>query len=126
MEWFGTMNEIKQKRAKAGGEIGPNGESYKGGAFIATTKKAKGAVKKWKPSHTEIEKGVYVESRENQVSIYRQLSGVEIFIEGEFRFNNDLRGDWQIPAVVKSRRAMINAFNSGMRWKIIGADSFTA
>lgn len=29
--------EPKQKRAAKGGEIGPNGEHYKGGAFIATT-----------------------------------------------------------------------------------------
>lgn len=29
--------EPKQKRAAAGGEIGPNGEHYRGGAFIATT-----------------------------------------------------------------------------------------
>lgn len=31
----------KQKRAKVGGEAGPNGEFYKGGAFIATTQKPK-------------------------------------------------------------------------------------
>lgn len=30
-----------QKRAKNGGEIGPNGEAYKGGQFIATTDKPK-------------------------------------------------------------------------------------
>lgn len=30
-----------QKRAKSGGEIGPNGEHYKGGAFIATTEMPK-------------------------------------------------------------------------------------
>lgn len=31
----------KQKRAQKGGEIGPNGEHYKGGAFIATTEMPK-------------------------------------------------------------------------------------
>ena len=33
--------EPKQKRANAGGEVGPNGEHYKGGAFIATTEMPK-------------------------------------------------------------------------------------
>lgn len=32
-----------QKRAAAGGEYGPNGEWYKGGAWIATTEEPKGA-----------------------------------------------------------------------------------
>lgn len=35
------MDNGLQKRAKSGGEIGPNGEWYPGGAFIATTDHAK-------------------------------------------------------------------------------------
>lgn len=36
-ELVAKQEEPKQKRAAAGGEFGPNGEHYKGGAFIATT-----------------------------------------------------------------------------------------
>lgn len=48
--------EPKQKRAAAGGEIGPNGEFYKGGAFIATTdmpKRLKDKIKKEAGDGTE-------------------------------------------------------------------------
>ena len=40
--------EPKQKRANAGGEVGPNGEHYKGGAFIATTELPKAIKDKFK------------------------------------------------------------------------------
>jgi hypothetical protein len=36
-------NEVGQRRAKAGGEFGANGEWYEGGKFIATTDRAKQA-----------------------------------------------------------------------------------
>ncbi|CAB4165006.1 hypothetical protein UFOVP822_5 [uncultured Caudovirales phage] len=40
-ELVSKQEEPKQKRAAAGGEMAPNGERYKGGAFIATTEMPK-------------------------------------------------------------------------------------
>lgn len=48
---------MPQKRAKIGGEIGLNGEPYKGGAFICTTERGKGA--KRKAATRKVEVGPY-------------------------------------------------------------------
>lgn len=47
------MTNDGQKRAKIGGEFGPNGEWYKGGAFIATTDAPKSAKPEPRPEDPE-------------------------------------------------------------------------
>ena len=58
---FTGSQETNQKRAAAGGEIGPNGEFYKGGAFIATTdlpKKIKIRIQKHATGQEQFDIGV--------------------------------------------------------------------
>jgi hypothetical protein len=69
-----------QARAKAGGEIGPNGEWYKGGAFIATTelpKKQRDKLSKMVGDGlVEVSKGVRKRQTPGMFSPYRNLVGV--------------------------------------------------
>ncbi len=115
---------MKQKRATTGGEIGPNGEFYKGGAFIATTEKPKGPIKTHMPRKVEIERGVYVMDKENEVSVYRQIAGVEIRSGEIFIFNPNLRNEYNTPEAVQLRKTHIEAYNAGFRWKNILTGEF--
>ena len=71
-----------QLRAKKGGQIGANGEFYKGGAFIATTDKySKGHPKPKKQGKVEIQPYVWeIPPSENAISIWSQIQHFVKFI----------------------------------------------
>lgn len=67
-----------QKRAKAGGEIGPNGESYNAGAFIATTdmpKKVKAKIAQAAAGKVVIEPGKWGVPNSGELSILDAIGG---------------------------------------------------
>lgn len=78
---------MTQKRAKRGGEIGPNGEHYNGGAFIATTTLGKMARtnKAKKPRKVEVEPYKWEMEREGFRTIWSFFAGFEkVLITGDF------------------------------------------
>ena len=63
-----TGGGMEQKRAKAGGEYGPNGEWYSGGAFIATTdmpKKVKEKISRASRGAEQVEPGYGANKRQD-------------------------------------------------------------
>lgn len=122
------MSETR-KRAKTGGEIGPNGESYKGGAFIATTDKPKGSPqKKEKPTGKE-QIRPYVWALPPADGMRATLSGIggihPITKPGkELRFTGELNMVYmerQFPEcltqAIAYAKACIQAYNRGGVWK---------
>ena len=76
-----------QKRARKGGEIGPNGEHYNGGAFIATTTLTKlpAKTKRTGPRKVQVAPYEWVEPREGFRTIYSAFAGFErVLITGDF------------------------------------------
>lgn len=111
-------NEIKS-RASKGGEIGANGEFYKGGQFIAKTDAPKKrSVKRTGTGKQQVEPYKWEVAPEGKKSLFAMLAGMEIFNRAEmnFSFNSELRLDFALPEVVEKRMARIAAFNSGERW----------
>jgi len=117
---------MRQPRAKQGGEVGPNGEFYEGGKFIATTDHAKSRVGRKTTGRVETESGIWVEGREGWRPLFGKLAGVEEFVRplNQFRFNSRLRIHYAEPAVIEQRHAMIAAWNAGKRW--ISSDTSSA
>lgn len=117
-----TTNDTTPQRAKKGGEIGANGEFYKGGAFIATTDHPKGQpIKRSKVKKQEVEPFNWtVPPEEGLKSLYGVLGGVEFYDKETktFKLNHLLTGRnyYASPEQVKERKYRIAAFNSGMRW----------
>ena len=111
-------NEINQARAKKGGQIGANGEFYKGGAFIATTDHQKRLpVKRVKIRKQQVENYVWVLPPEGFKSLFGVLGGVEDFENGKFVFNERLsKSYYGSPEQIEERRFRIAQFNEGKRW----------
>lgn len=65
--------------AAKGGEIGVNGDAYKGGQFLPSTNKPKGKAKARKAPRVEIEPGVFAETAPGIVSLYGQIAAVVTF-----------------------------------------------
>ena len=107
-----------QKRAKQGGEVGPNGEFYEGGKFIATSDHAKRLGGRKSTGRVELERGIWVLGRAGWRPLYGQLAGIEAWNAKttSFSFNTNLRLSYASPDVVVRRRAMIAAWNAGKRW----------
>ena len=129
-----------QKRAAKGGEIAPNGEFYKGGAFIATTDKAKGKPQNRGSGRVEIAPYTWDQCPEGSFSIYRAIAGIHgifsydynqekraaenCFVElrPNMRYleSMGLSGD-EVRNELKRLADMATAFNCGKRfWKIKG------
>lgn len=117
-----------QKRAKAGGEIGANGEFYDGGKFIATKDNAKKAPAPKKPSRGyEIDNRVFAQDApEGYLTLYSVLAGIHCrngnefspnytYLEGFTRLNPDVDSD----AFVFEEMCRIDAWNAGNRWRRI-------
>jgi hypothetical protein len=72
----GSVGGVRQVRAKVGGEIGPNGEYYKGGAFIATAnlpKKVKQDIHKKGSGKVEVEPYKWEVPQPGQMSIFTKM-----------------------------------------------------
>jgi len=79
------MNDEVQPRAKAGGEFGPNGEWYEGGAFIATSERTrKGGTMRREPTAEELER-IAAERAEHEARVARHTAWITARIE---RFTN--------------------------------------
>lgn len=110
---------MTHSRARAGGQIGANGEFYEGGKFIATTDHPKNQVRQKKGTGREqIELGRWEPCPEGHRPLFGQLAGLELIDRGQqrFTFNPDLRGMYAEPDVIEQRKRMIEAFNAGKRW----------
>ncbi len=114
--------QTTKRQAKAGGELGANGEFYKGGAFINTVpenpkgnKLSKKATRK-----QEVMPYVWEVAPEGKMSLYRMLAGFEIGnrdrVNPKFTFNSDLRNEYATPEYIVIRKSRIEAFNAGEHW----------
>ena len=116
--------KMTHSRAKAGGELGANGEWYEGGKFINTVaKNAKRAAKEANASSRKqnVNAGVWeVAPVAGKLALFPMLSGMEIpnrdRSNWQFTFNPDLRGAIATVEFIAIRKARIAAFNAGERW----------
>jgi hypothetical protein len=108
-----------QPRAKKGGEFAPNGEFYEGGKFIARTDKSKNLAAKKPTGRCQIENGVWVEKIEGRLTLWSVLAGIEFFNRenNTFAFNSELRLNFAEPEQVAQRKAWIESWNNGERWR---------
>lgn len=110
-----------QKRARAGGEIGPNGDWYPGGAFIATTdmpKKLRQKLEKMgdKPNGIQVANREFQQRESGMFSPYQRLVGSAIGPDG--RLNEDYLSNSynKLPAeFVEQVRIFAERFRSGER-----------
>jgi len=115
-----------QARAKAGGEEGPNGEWYPGGAFIATTEMPKAARFKRDQAakgRKEIEPYKYEVPPAGELAIYSNLGpGVALQVSGKDAANwsvNEayLRSHQKADDVVVSQaKGMLEKYRTGERY----------
>ena len=103
-------------RAKKGGEIGANGEFYKGGAFIATTDRPKGQPKKkYKASGKQI-----IDYGTWEVPVDESMKSIFSFVQGVY--GNCHTGEINEQAVsfagedIKKIESLIARFRNGERW----------
>ena len=68
-----------QRRAKAGGEFGANGEWYEGGKFIATTDHVKLPPVKWEPSLAATAEALAREERSRRVAAPADAASVTVW-----------------------------------------------
>lgn len=107
------------KRAKAGGEVGANGEWYEGGKFINTVPenpKREGG-RPSKPRKVEIEPFVWVVVAEWRQTIYTRLSGVYgKVIDGRMVLSvNPQTLDYFGDTMAEVER-LAERYNAGERW----------
>ena len=107
-----------QRRAASGGEIGKNGEAYKGGQFIANTDHPKGQPKAKKVRKSEIRPWVWAERPSpDHRAICEMLGGVD------FKYNHDTgKLSPSQKNVSQARLDLAEAFNNGNMWCIYNKD----
>ena len=107
-----------QKRAKAGGEIGKNGEHYAGGTFLPNTTLAKMTRTVAKGSRkVEIEPYVWVAS-EGLKSLYQRIAGLVGTINRDGVAVND-QNDTALAYLGYTRQQaqeLCDRYNNGERW----------
>jgi hypothetical protein len=109
---------MTQKRAKAGGEIGKNGEHYAGGTFLPSTTLTKMTRTVAKGSgKVEIEPYVWVAS-EGRKPIYRLLAGIVATIGRDgVAVNNQNDTALQYLGYTRQQaQALCDRYNQGERW----------
>jgi len=118
-----------QRRAKAGGEFGANGEWYEGGKFIATTDHPKSQRRWTKPTgKQEVGPGKWVrppETADNVIAVglYKAIAGVETRLTtGDYTLNQNLKGRFATEEAINERRAYIDAWNKGALWRLMAVD----
>lgn len=108
---------MSQNRAKAGGQVGTNGEFYEGGKFLPATEKPKGKPVKRGSGKQEIEPYLWAVAPEGKFSIYRRLAGIYGKVVGGVMVLTinpvTLAYYQQDEAEV---RALAERYNAGERW----------
>ncbi len=108
-----------QARAKAGGEIGPNGEPYPGGAFIATTdmpKKARANIEKWSKGKVQVDGYAWEVPEPGRMAILDKLGGTAMDPKnGEVNYSY-LEYQQQPPEYVAMIEEIAEKWKSGERW----------
>jgi len=122
---------MTQKRAKKGGEIGPNGEVYPGGSFIATTDRPKLSPVKKRTGTGKMEIRPYVwivPPKEGLRPTMCGIAGIHPIHESgkDLRFTGKLNTTYmnyqfgddpkRLEREVSTHLSRINAFNAGGVW----------
>ena len=119
---LGGKQPMTQKRAAnvdGGGEIGPNGEFYRPGAFIATTdlpKKLKDKLKSSAIGKVVVEPGVFEVPKPGQMSLLDKLGGTVMnHRNGEINYQYlSYRGS--TPEEVANYENLVGRWKAGERW----------
>lgn len=110
----------EQARAKVGGEIGPNGEFYKGGAFIATTelpKKLRDRLKTTSKGTVEVASGVREQPQPGQMAIYDKLRPGIYFNPRSNQFMTEAQPWGQLSNTERADyEGLLTKFKSGEKW----------
>lgn len=105
-------------RAKAGGEIGKNGEFYRGGSFLPTTRLPKqgAAGRVAKTSRALIEPGVVGEVPDGKVAIFPQIKDLSAQDDaGKLRMFNAHHACWKYYDY-NQIEALVVRYNNGERF----------
>jgi GNAT superfamily N-acetyltransferase len=110
-----------QKRAKPGGELGPNGEWYPGGAFIATTelpKMERAKVERAKTGRVQVDAKTYAVPEPGKMSILDKLGGTFMGLDGRFNETFAARQieDGVPESYVNTARSLAEKYRGGERW----------
>jgi hypothetical protein len=107
------------KRAKAGGELGANGEWYEGGKFINTipeNAKREGS-KRSKPRKVQVEPFAWVTVNEWRQSIYTKLAGVYgKVVDGKMVLNVNPQTLTHFGDTMEEVERLAERYNAGERW----------
>lgn len=103
-------------RAKAGGEVGKNGEFYSGGTFLPTTTLPKmAAAARAKTRRVEIEPGVWVES-DGRKPLYPLVRGTVGRLTTAGAVPNNAAAIAYLGYTPDQARAICDRWNAGERW----------
>jgi len=112
-------------RAKAGGQVGMNGETYKGGQFLPNTQLPKqGGAPRSKAKRSNlalIEPGVLVDADEGQVAIFGSTRDL-VYVEGGVmricpHLDNDEHPCWNYHGTREEYQQLCDRYNRGERWR---------
>lgn len=109
---------MAQQRAKAGGEIGANGEFYEGGKFIATTDHAKRkSAAKRATGRQQVEPGKWEVPPTGMRSIYSRWSGLWSNAgSGRVMLNPSANADYWGADQLQQAAAWAAKYNAGERF----------
>lgn len=109
---------MAQQRAKAGGEIGANGEFYEGGKFIATTDHAKRkAAAKRATGRQQVAPGNWEVPPTGMRSLYARWSGLWVNGgNGTVMLNPGANADYFGADQLQQAADAATKYNNGERW----------
>ena len=99
-------------QAKQGGEVGANGEWYKGGQFIAQTDMPKGAPKPKKKSKVEIAPFVWEYPEAGMISVWGRIGAYAFNGWEEYKTKAKINPNFADTPEAK----MLEKWNNGERW----------
>ena len=107
-----------QQRAQVGGEIGKNGEEYKGGQFIATTEKPKTQPRQRGMGKVEVAPYTYETAPDGMRSIYRKVSEISKWKvwQTELEFSATPQQLAYAGLTEEIAEGLIEKWNNGERW----------
>lgn len=109
-------------RAKVGGEVGMNGEWYKGGQFLPSTMLPKGTQKKNKKGSGKQEVAPYdwqVAPADNLHSIYKSVDVLVNIDNGEMIITASQQTLNYYEVDVDNLQSLVDLWNDGERWIVV-------
>ncbi len=113
------MAKLTHTRAKAGGEIGMNGERYEGGQFLPSTTLPKMTVQQKRKGSGKQEIAPYVwevAPAENQRSLYKMIETLTTLNNGRLEAIDNPKAYNYFGETKEAIQKLANKWNAGERW----------